>query len=147
MGFTSCRRADRPGRRAFVSALLAFALCAPLSVLPGCGDAADEPELTLELTLSPDPPSVGETSLRLAVKTPDGTAVEGAEVRVEATMAHAGMVPEFVTCTELEPGLYGGDFELTMGGSWLMIVDVVLADGRSSQQVLAVPRVAARRDE
>lgn len=127
--------------------LLAPALFLSPLVLPACTRAQAGPELSIGIELDPDPPSAGDTKFVLLVATPEGVAIEGAEIRVEATMSHAGMVPEFATCTETEPGRYAGSFEFTMGGDWILIVDVGLPDGRAVEKVLEIPGVAARRGQ
>lgn len=141
-------RAVGDDRRAGVPwLLLALALFLPPLVLPACTQVQAGPELAIALELDPDPPSAGDTKFVLVVRTPEGVAIEGAEIRVEATMSHAGMVPEFATCTETEPGRYAGSFEFTMGGDWILIVDVGLPDGRAVEEVLEIPGVATRRSQ
>lgn len=153
MPIFSCRRTPWVLEGAFVS-VRGFAGSLPrlvpllfVALGAGCAEVRDELELSIQFQLDPEPPSVGPTSLLLDVCTDDGRIVEDAEVHVEATMSHAGMVPEFITCTETQPGKYAGSFEFTMGGDWILIVDVDVADGRSGQSVLEVSGVDPLRSE
>lgn len=147
------RRASTPGEGAFVPVLLSRRRVWPallvllMLLVQACGDARSGPELTIEFGLVPEPPSVGPSELWLELSTPQGEALTGAALRVEATMAHAGMVPEFADCVEAEPGRYTAAFDFTMGGDWILIVNVSLERGGTAQRVLEVPRVAARRAE
>jgi hypothetical protein len=98
-------------------------------------------ELVLELTIAPSPPRVGMANVELTLADASATAVEGATVRIEGNMNHAGMVPVFADAHEVAPGRYEAELELTMGGDWILLVEAELPDGRSQRWQEALPGV------
>jgi len=98
--------------------------------------------MAVELRLEPSPPRAGETAIVLTLTDASGAPLEGAHVRVEGNMNHAGMVPEFAEASETVPGRYEGRLDFTMAGDWFLIVTVRTADGREIERVLDVPGVA-----
>ncbi|HVR96796.1 MAG TPA: FixH family protein [Thermoanaerobaculia bacterium] len=128
--------------------LLLCALAACLS-LDGCrppqGDS--NPEIALDLAVTPDPPVTGPANVRLTLTDKaTGQPVQGAEVRLEGNMSHAGMRPVFGAARETEPGRYETSLDLHMGGDWFILVDATLRDGRSLQRQVDLPDVHARQD-
>lgn len=106
-------------------------LAAALSM--GCrGDLPPgDPNLVLEIGISPTPPGVGPARLIISLKDTLGAPVEGAEVRVEGNMSHAGMVPVMDSAQEQGGGVYTVPaFSFTMAGDWILTVTAELEDGR-----------------
>ncbi len=125
----------------FATALLVLAL-------PGCsGRTIEEGGFSIELETVPNPPSIGQTLLRLRLREPSGAHLTGARVRVEGNMNHAGMVPEFADAEETAPGMYEGLLELTMGGDWFLVVTARVDDGRVLEEIIELPRVNVTREE
>ncbi len=120
----------RPQRKcARLPALLALALLAAF----GCtgGRPTSGADVTIDLTLRPDPPKVGEATAVVALTARDGGPVRGAAVKLEGNMNHAGMVPVFADAKEAQqPGQYEATLDFTMGGDWYVLVSATLADGR-----------------
>jgi hypothetical protein len=56
-------------------------------------------------------------------------------------MSHAGMPPVFGEGKELEPGRYQSPLEFTMGGDWVILIHLTLADGRKLERQLDVKGV------
>jgi hypothetical protein len=103
-----------------------------LLVLVGCrGDGVEDPlPGSVEVGVSPTPPVVGPALLVIRIDDEAGSPVEGAEVEVEGTMNHAGMVPVHATAEAAAPGEYRVEaFEFTMGGEWILWVRITLPDG------------------
>ncbi len=124
-----------------VSACL-LALCALSLLLAACGGAEENlPNVSVGLTVSPDPPLVGPATVVVSLQDADGQAIGGAEMRLEGTMTHAGMVPVFADAAETSPGQYKAALEFTMGGDWVIIVRATLPDGRSLERQIDVPGV------
>lgn len=73
-----------------------------------------------------------------------GQPVQGAEVRLEGNMSHAGMTPVFSTAREVGPGRYKAPLELTMAGDWIVLIDATLSDGRTLQRQAELRGVGAR---
>jgi copper transport protein len=97
-----------------------------------------------ELQLAPSPPTVGLAEITLKVADGAGQPIEGADVRLEGNMNHAGMVPTFAELNETAPGSYTGTLEFTMGGDWFILATVIWPDGRRLERKLDVPGVQAR---
>jgi hypothetical protein len=133
-------------RRRIVRNTASFCLSLMLAAAAGGGcqrEAAEEPAARMELTFDPSPPSVGRIGVTLTVATEEGAPVNGADVRLEGNMNHAGMTPSFAALDETEPGRYTGTLDFTMGGDWFVIVSVQMQDGRRLERKIDVPGVRA----
>ena len=107
--------------------------------LTACQKAENDlPDVSVDLTVSPDPPQVGPATVTVTLSDADGAPIGGAEMKLEGTMTHAGMVPVFADTTEIEPGQYEAMLEFTMGGDWIIIVRATLPDGRSLEREIDV---------
>ncbi len=81
----------------------------------------------------PDAPTVGPAPLTVTVTDKGGQGVEGATVKVEGNMTHAGMVPVLVDAQEVGDGVYRASaMHFTMAGDWLITITVTAAGERSS---------------
>ena len=114
-----------------------MALCACLAAcLSGCrGEAnAGDPELVMELAISPTPPGVGPARLIITLRDTSGAPMDGARILVEGNMSHAGMVPVLDTASADEGGrYYVPEFDFTMAGDWVLILEASLPDGRTAR--------------
>jgi hypothetical protein len=88
----------------------------------------------IRIIVAVDSTSVGETSLLVTVTDKEGTPIDNATVSVKGDMSHAGMVPVLAEAANGENGIYEMPFEWTMGGDWIVTVEVTLPDGRSATQ-------------
>ncbi len=57
---------------------------------------------------------------------------------VEADMSHPGMSPVFAQASELTPGSYRASVNFNMGGDWILLLHIKLADGRKIERQLDV---------
>lgn len=125
-------------------------LAAAALLLPqACGGnraPIDRARPALVLDVSPAPPRMGEATLGFGLSDEQRRPIAGARVRIEGTMSHAGMKPEFADATEVAPGRYEARLEFTMGGDWILLVDATTADGREHRWREDV-RVSSRADE
>ena len=140
-------RTDRPRwlLRAPSVALRSLALCLAAVMFGGCGPAVESAsDVEVELTLQPSPPVVGDAELDLKLTDASGAPLEGATVRVEGNMNHAGMKPSFADLEEGEPGRYTGTLDFTMGGDWFLLVTAKTADGKRMERKIDVKGVKAR---
>jgi hypothetical protein len=103
------------------------------------------PPLAIELRVRPDPPAVGPARIEFDLHDAAGAPVRGALVRVEATMTHPGMAPEFFEAREQAPGTYAGAVRLTMAGDWVLLLEIHLADGRIARRRLDLAGVRSGR--
>jgi hypothetical protein len=112
--------------------------------LAACQGADKEPsDVSVELSVAPDPPQVGVAVINVALHDADGQPIRGTKVELEGTMTHAGMVPVFAQALEVAPGRYQADLEFTMGGDWFILIHADLPDGRSMERKVDIPGVDA----
>lgn len=93
------------------------------------------------MTVIPNPPQVGLTTIDLQVLDTSNQPVAGAQVEVEGSMTHAGMSTQSTIAKEFAPGRYRATVSLTMGGDWMITVLVQRADGRTIEAILPLPNV------
>ena len=119
-----------------------WAACIALLIGSGCGGSAStSSDARIELTITPSPPLVGDAEVSLTLADADGARLEGADVRLEGNMNHAGMKPSFADLREVEPGVYAGTLTFTMGGDWFILVTATTPDGGTIEQKIDVPGV------
>lgn len=120
-----------------------------LITLPACrgDDVGDLRGFRVDVAMAPTPPIVGPNRIVLNLLDADGAPVQDAKVELEGTMAHAGMVPVSRMADPDGAGRYrADDFEFTMGGDWILLVHVTLADGRKGT-LRRDTRVVSPRDD
>ena len=86
--------------------------------------------VTLEMTVEPEQPTVGPAHLIFTLNDTSGRPINDATLKIEGNMTHAGMVPVQAEVSAGETGRYVVPFEWTMGGDWMVTVDITLADGQ-----------------
>jgi hypothetical protein len=104
----------------------------PLALLlSGCrGEPGDDLPVSARISVSPTPPLVGPALVVVELTDGEGVPVDGARVRVEGTMTHAGMVPVLAEAEATGAGQYRvQEFSFTMGGDWILRAHVTLPDG------------------
>jgi hypothetical protein len=104
-------------------------------LVAGCGriqtnPPAEGPDLSVDFSVEPADPAVGPTQLRITLTDDNGQPVDDATLNIEGNMTHAGMTPVFAQTSGGEDGQYLVPFEWTMGGDWIVTVEMTLADGR-----------------
>jgi hypothetical protein len=109
----------------------------------GCRQQDSATKINVALSVEPSPPAVGQAKLTLTLEDESGSPVEGATLKLEGNMAHAGMKPVFADANEDKAGRYRADMEFTMGGDWFILVEGKLADGRAVHQKIDVKGVKA----
>jgi Cu(I)/Ag(I) efflux system membrane fusion protein len=104
-------------------------LCLVAAALAACGrPAAESPALEAEgleihTALAPAAPRVGKNELELELRDMEGRPVEGADLDVKVHMHAMGAMPAMggpAAVSELGGGRYRAEFELDMGGTWLV---------------------------
>jgi Cu(I)/Ag(I) efflux system membrane fusion protein len=134
------RGAVRPGR-SLAGLGLGLALAAGAVLALGCRGGAGSEAARVEsggvaLAVSVDPPEarVGENRMRIELRDAQGRPVEGAELAVKVHMHPMGAMPAMggpAGVTPLGDGAYQADFDLDMGGSWLVEIEARTPDGAS----------------
>jgi hypothetical protein len=121
--------------------LLPFA-CAAFLLAIGCSRQADSPVgVTIEHTVSPEPPLVGRAAVLLKLSDPAATPISGAHITVEADMSHAGMAPVFTEASETQPGEYQAQLNFAMAGDWVILLHVRLPSGQTLERQFNVSGV------
>src|SRR5262245_29128282 len=80
----------------------------------------------LRARVEPGTPRVGENALLLELAGPDGAPLSGAAVRVRVHMHAMGAMPAMggpAAVREEASGRYRADFDLQMGGTWLIEIE------------------------
>jgi hypothetical protein len=89
----------------------------------------DDAGVTLELQVSPQPPTVDDSVLLITLLDARGTPINDATIEIRGDMTHAGMQPVTATAKGGVEGQYQIPFGWTMGGDWVLTVNATLTDG------------------
>jgi periplasmic copper chaperone A len=119
-----------------------------LLVLAACGGRASQQaggSAEYDLNLNPMSTAVGETVLMFTLNDKEGQPVNNATLDIKGDMNHAGMQPVLGKATQGVNGVYAVPFEWTMGGDWVVTVDVTLADGTAFSQRFDGLRISSQR--
>ena len=126
----------------------AWRVIACLMLLCGNGcrlETSDSLDVQIEMTMIPSVPTVGSSDVTLRLTNTEGSPLRGAALQLEGNMNHAGMKPTFGELEEVDPGIYSGTLEFTMGGDWFILVTGHMPDGGTIARTLNVPGVKSRR--
>ncbi len=117
----------------------AISLCLCLFCLTSCHRAADAaPELSVRQEITPQPAKAGPVVLSLQLSGAHAEPVTKATITVEADMTHPGMSPVFGDAKEIEPGRYQANLDFTMGGDWVILTHIKLANGEKVERQMDV---------
>lgn len=97
---------------------------------------------SIDYRIVPSAPVVGPSRVEFTIHDALGAPVRGAAVRLEATMTHAGMAPQWLEAKEKD-GRYLTSVEFTMAGDWVLLVEARLPDGTQVERIIDVPAVGA----
>lgn len=70
-----------------------------------------------------------ETEFTFHLKDKNNNPIENAQVKVEASMNHAGMVPIFAEAAAQPGGIYKSRIRLTMSGDWILFLTIKKTEG------------------
>ena len=93
--------------------LLAVLVALPAASCARGGPQGPPPDVTLNLAVTPDPPSVGPATLTLTLKDKTGATIDGAIVSIKGDMTHPGMTPVLAAIRQSSGGVYNTLFEWT----------------------------------
>ncbi|MDX2137465.1 MAG: FixH family protein [Chloroflexota bacterium] len=113
----------------FMIALLLAGCRESAQPTPTAGATLEQEDIDIEMAVEPAPAAVGDATLLVTLHDRDGVPIDDATVAVRGDMTHAGMVPVLGDATGGTNGEYRIPFEWTMGGDWIITVDVTLANG------------------
>jgi hypothetical protein len=112
----------------------------------GCHRVSDTVEdISVREKISPQPVRVGEATMAIQLADALAKPVTHARIAVEGDMSHPGMSPIFATATETSPGMYTAKLDFNMGGDWVILSHIVLADGRKLERRIDVRGVESKR--
>jgi YtkA-like len=97
--------------------------------------------VTLEHTISPEPPTIGAATLILKLADSAARPVSGARITVETDMSHPGMAPVFEEASETGPGQYQAHLKFPMAGDWVVLLHVQLPGGQRLERQFDVAGV------
>ena len=139
---TGLLRSSRVRTSAYIR-LCGLVLCAvATSFAAGCSKPIDfSPAITVEHTISPDPPQIGAATVVLKLADAAAKPVSGARITLEADMSHAGMAPVFEEATETEPGRYQAHLKFGMAGDWVILLHIRLPGGQTLERQFNVSGV------
>jgi Cu(I)/Ag(I) efflux system membrane fusion protein len=144
--------------------LACIALLLAAGALAGCSDTRSKPaeleleDLRLSAALAPAAGRVGANQLFIELRDAAGRPVERAELRVKVHMHAMGAMPAMggaASVTELGDGGYRAEFDLEMGGSWLIEIEAAppgepslraegsLTVGSEGLRLAAIPRAGS----
>jgi hypothetical protein len=128
--------------------VLASSLAAGCSA-PGCDvhiernrvpDPTDA--ISVTWTLDPSPPVVGTPIVaRVTLRDREQKPLNGARLRLEGLMSHAGMAPVMAALSPHGEGVYEAPLQFTMAGDWILLVTGELADGSPVKKQIEVAGV------
>lgn len=106
--------------------------------LSSCGGVAggqgQDGGVDIAFASDPNPPSVGPSHLDVTLTGAGGQPLDGATVKIEAHIGEVCMQPLRVSLRAGESGTYGGPFNWTAGGDWIMVVKATLPDGQELER-------------
>jgi hypothetical protein len=128
--------------RGFHGALIAATCVMALSATACRKPVNAAPEISVREQITPQPVRVGEATVALQLADAKADPVTGATIIVEADMTHPGMSPVFKTANETVPGRYEAPITFTMGGDWVLLFHIKLANGKKIERQLDVRGVS-----
>ena len=88
--------------------------------------------------ITPWPAHVGPATVAVQLADAAHNPVDRAAIMVEADMSHPGMSPIFAEANESAPGSYRAYINFNMGGDWVLLLHINLADGRKIERQVDV---------
>jgi formyltetrahydrofolate synthetase len=94
--------------------------------------------ISVQEQIMPQPPRVGPATVVVQLADASQKPVAHATIMVEADMSHPGMGPVFGVASETDPGNYKTKIDFNMGGDWIVLLHIKLADGRKIERQMDV---------
>jgi hypothetical protein len=134
-------RGRRVAASAFCTVFVAVTCVAMLAVT-GCHRPTDSAQgISIQQEITPQPARVGEAMMTVELADATANPVTKAAIMAEAEMNHPGMAPAFSVANETAPGRYQAQINFTMGGDWVVLLHIKLADGRKIERQVDVKGV------
>jgi hypothetical protein len=94
--------------------------------------------ITVKPEIAPQPPRIGPATVLVQISDASQKPVENAAIMVEANMSHPGMSPVFAEAKATSLGSCRAPIEFSMGGDWVVLLHIRLADGRRIERQMDV---------
>ncbi|HZY73496.1 MAG TPA: FixH family protein [Edaphobacter sp.] len=91
-------------------------------------------DIKVQQQITPQPVRVGAATMTIQLEDTAGRPITDAGIKVEADMAHPGMAPFFAEAKETTPGNYVSPLTFSMGGDWVVLLHLRLADGQKVER-------------
>ena len=125
----------------FCRALLALSCMGTLAIA-ACHRGGDPAAgISVREQITPQPVRVGPANVIVQLADAAAEPIPHATIMVEADMSHPGMGPVFGTAKETAPGSYRTQIDFNMGGDWIVLLHIKLADGRKIERQMDVKGV------
>ena len=110
-----------------------------VAVTTACRRTEDTAQgITVKEEISPQPVRIGPATVSVQMSDASQKPVEHAAIMVEADMSHPGMSPVFAEAKAAAAGSYRAPIEFSMGGDWVVLLHIKLADGRRIERQMDV---------
>lgn len=132
------------GRRTLIprSLLLVPAVCAAVLGAACQEEAGDGESVQVAWETRTEPLVVGQSAVAdVMLRDRQRQPIRGAQVEVQAFMAHPGMAPVVARAVERGDGVYRVQLQFTMAGDWIAVVRGSLPDGRTLADQIAIGNV------
>jgi copper(I)-binding protein len=117
----------------------------PALILFGCrANTSNSADIAMSIELANESAAVGEeTSVLVSLADSAGNPINDAQVNLRGDMNHAGMTPVLGEAASGTNGLYEIPFAFSMGGDWIITVDVTLSDGTTASETFNINGVSS----
>lgn len=112
-------------------------------LLSGCRAQPSAKEIDVRCEITPQPVRVGPARVLITLSR-GASPVNGASVKLEGNMTHAGMAPVFTDAPQASPGQYAGTLDFNMPGDWVLSIHAKLPGGAVLDREIPVRGVEAR---
>jgi copper(I)-binding protein len=121
----------------------------PALILFGCrSNTSNSTDIAINIELANESAAVGEeTHILVSLADSAGNPINNAQVNLRGDMNHAGMTPVLGEAASGSNGVYEIPFAFSMGGDWIITVDVTLADGTNASESFNINGVGSEGAE
>ena len=121
---------------------VAVTLCIAMVTVAGCRRATHmEAAVVVHQRITPLPIRAGTSVIAIQLADAEAKPISHAAIHVEADMTHPGMAPLFSDAKETAPGSYEAPVDFNMGGDWVVLLHIQLADGQKAERRVDVAGV------
>jgi hypothetical protein len=129
----------RGGAPSRLQSAFMIALCFVMPLAAGCRRVEHSTDtIFVRQQLTPKPARVGPAVIAIELTNTSAKPLSHATITVEADMSHPGMAPVFSEAKETVPGTYQATINFNMGGDWVVLLHIKLADGQKVERRMDV---------